>query len=166
MNLNERTLSGGHTDMERSISDAFRQDNNGDIADDNMFMSDDQDSGEEDNKVVKELREKNQALERMLSEIQSSSSNQEDQVEALRAELIKLRVKSQQEKESAIASLVEENKIVLAQRSALEYQLMEINKSAGELRNSQFGEFVEATTTVCEEVTQKEGKQAPEEVEI
>lgn len=138
MNLNERTLSGGHTDMERSISDAFKQDNNGDIADDNMFMSDDQDqdSGEGDNKVVKELREKNQALERMLSEIQSSSSNQEDQVEALRAELIKLRVKSQQEKESAIAALVEENKIVMAQRSALEYQLMEINKSAGELRTS------------------------------
>ena len=141
MNLNERTLSGGHTDMERSLSEAFKR-NESDIVDEALFMSDDapdqQDTGaggSENNKAMAELREKNLSLERMLSELQSSNSNQEDQIEKLNIELIKLRVKSQQEKETEVAHLTEENKIVIAQRSALENQLVEINKSAGVLRD-------------------------------
>jgi len=141
MNLNERTLSGGHTDMERSLSEAFKR-NESDIVDEALFMSDDapdqQDTGaggSENNKAMAELRENNLSLERMLSELQSSNSNQEDQIEKLNIELIKLRVKSQQEKETEVAHLTEENKIVIAQRSALENQLVEINKSAGVLRD-------------------------------
>lgn len=139
MNMNERSISGGHVAMGKSLSDAFKQDN-GDIVDDNMFMSDDEpdpeDSGGENNELVKELQERNMDLERILSELQSSSSNQEDQIETLRAEMMKLRVKSQLEKDSAVAHLTEENKIVIAQRSALESQLAEINKTAGNMRNS------------------------------
>ena len=139
MNMNERSISGGHVAMGKSLSDAFKQDN-GDIVDDNMFMSDDEpdpeDSGGENNELVKELQERNMDLERILSELQSSSSNQEDQIETLRAEMMKLRVKSQLEKDSAVAHLTEENKIVIAQRFALESQLAEINKTAGNMRNS------------------------------
>jgi hypothetical protein len=47
-----------------------------------------------------------------------------------------LRVKSQLDKECALAQLSEENKIIAAQRLALEDQLVEINKSAGALRRS------------------------------
>lgn len=45
-------------------------------------------------------------------------------------------VKSQVEKESALEQLSKENEIILAQRSALENQLLEINRSAGALRDS------------------------------
>merc|ERR1712013_407288 len=60
----------------------------------------------------------------------------EDQIEKLKADLIRLRVTSQQEKDAALARMAEENEIVVAQRSALEDQLVEINKSAGALRET------------------------------
>eukprot|EP00571_Detonula_confervacea_P007411 CAMPEP_0172315834 /NCGR_PEP_ID=MMETSP1058-20130122/26429_1 /TAXON_ID=83371 /ORGANISM="Detonula confervacea, Strain CCMP 353" /LENGTH=1230 /DNA_ID=CAMNT_0013030007 /DNA_START=67 /DNA_END=3759 /DNA_ORIENTATION=+ len=106
------------------------------IVDDNMFMWDEHDDGEANVEETEDVRATNLALQRMVTELQSSGSFQEDQIETLKAELVKLRVKSQQEKESALAQLSEENEIVTAQRSALENQLVEINKSAGVLRNS------------------------------
>mmetsp|Transcript_30927 Transcript_30927/g.62528 ORF Transcript_30927/g.62528 Transcript_30927/m.62528 type:complete len:1111 (-) Transcript_30927:52-3384(-) len=90
-------------------------------------------SSEED---PEDLSSQNAKLKRMLSELREESSFQEDQIEKLKTELTTLRVVSQQEKESACDKLRDENKIMEAQRFALENQLVEINKSAAMLRNS------------------------------
>jgi len=90
-------------------------------------------SSEED---PEDLSSQNAKLKRMLSELRDESSFQEDQIEKLKTELTTLRVVSQQEKESACDKLRDENKIMEAQRFALENQLVEINKSAAMLRNS------------------------------
>eukprot|EP00804_Cyclotella_cryptica_P016281 CCRYP_005750-RA/>CCRYP_005750-RA protein AED:0.00 eAED:0.00 QI:333/1/1/1/1/1/2/200/1845 len=76
------------------------------------------------------------SLQRSIVELERTQSHQEDEIEHLKAELVKLRVTSQQEKDAALDQLREELAIVTAQRSALENQLIEINKSAGLLRNS------------------------------
>eukprot|EP00985_Skeletonema_marinoi_P005702 scaffold2478_cov121-Skeletonema_marinoi.AAC.1 len=94
---------------------------------------DDEGSSEED---PEDLSSQNAKLKRMLSELREENSFQEDQIEKLKTELTTLRVVSQQEKESACDKLRDENKIMEAQRFALENQLVEINKSAAMLRNS------------------------------
>ena len=76
------------------------------------------------------------SLQRSIVELESTQSHQEDEIEHLKAELVKVRVTSQQEKDAALEKLREEVNIVTAQRSALESQLFEINKSAGLLRDS------------------------------
>jgi len=101
------------------------------IVDDHLW-----DEYDDDNRSDADVRSENLSLQRMVTELESSSSFQEDQIETLKAELIKLRVKSQQEKEAALARMAEENEIVVAQRSALETQLVEINRQAGTLRES------------------------------
>ncbi|KAL7428383.1 hypothetical protein ACHAXM_001250 [Skeletonema potamos] len=83
-----------------------------------------------------DLKAQNAKLERMLSELREENSFQEDQIENLKTVLTTLRVVSQQEKENACDKLRDENKIIEAQRSALENQLLEINKSAALLRDS------------------------------
>ncbi len=119
------------------VSSTFKSIGDSEIVDNNMWDDDEDDvEGDEKDDEVLDLREQNLALQRMVTELQSSGSFQEDQIELLKAELVKLRVKSLQEKESAIAQLTEENKIVTAQRSALESQLVEINKGAGALRET------------------------------
>lgn len=82
------------------------------------------------------LRTKNMALQRTVEELENSRSFQEDQIEQLKIELVKLRVSFQQEKDLALEDLQNEVAIVTSQRSALENQLVEINKSAGLLRQS------------------------------
>jgi hypothetical protein len=94
---------------------------------------DDEGSSRED---PADLKAQNSKLKRMLSELREESSFQEDQIEKLKTELTTLRVVSQQEKESACDKLRDENKIMEAQRFALENQLVEINNSAAMLRNS------------------------------
>jgi len=101
------------------------------IVDDHLW-----DECDDDSRSDADVRSENLTLQRMVTELESSSSFQEDQIETLKAELIKLRVKSQQEKETALARMAEENEIVVAQRSALENQLVEINRQAGTLRES------------------------------
>jgi len=109
---------------------------NEDIVDDNMFMWDEAEEFDEaEGKDDTDFRAEYLALQRTITELESSRSVQEDQIETLKAELVKLRVKSQREKELALANLAEENEIIKAQRSALEDQLVEINKSAGVLRD-------------------------------
>ncbi|KAL9179937.1 hypothetical protein ACHAXT_007907 [Thalassiosira profunda] len=100
------------------------------IVDDNMFMWDEEDGEPDDEpdgaEEASELRQKNLELIRTLAEMEATGSGQEDQIERLKADLVKLSVKSQLENEQ----LRDENEIVTAQRSALENQLVEINKSA------------------------------------
>ena len=126
-NLNDQRLSA------TSISKPSHGDD--EIVDDDVNMWDDHYDGEDKDEEA-DLRSKNLALQRMIEELQSSGSFQEDQIETLKAELVRLRVQSQQDKECALAQLSEENEIIAAQRSALEDQLIEINKSAGVLRHS------------------------------
>eukprot|EP00956_Cyclotella_meneghiniana_P007138 scaffold9678_cov79-Cyclotella_meneghiniana.AAC.3 len=76
------------------------------------------------------------SLQRSITELESTQSCQENEIERLKSELVKLRVTSQQDKEAALYQLREEVAIVTAQRTALETQLVEINKFAGHLRNS------------------------------
>eukprot|EP00573_Skeletonema_grethae_P013520 CAMPEP_0201695432 /NCGR_PEP_ID=MMETSP0578-20130828/7380_1 /ASSEMBLY_ACC=CAM_ASM_000663 /TAXON_ID=267565 /ORGANISM="Skeletonema grethea, Strain CCMP 1804" /LENGTH=1030 /DNA_ID=CAMNT_0048181277 /DNA_START=216 /DNA_END=3308 /DNA_ORIENTATION=- len=83
-----------------------------------------------------DLTSQNAKLERMLTQLQVENSFQEDQIEKLKTELITLRVVSQQEQESACDKLRDDNKIMEAQRTALENQLVEINESAAMLRKS------------------------------
>ncbi|KAL7512486.1 hypothetical protein ACHAXN_009420 [Cyclotella atomus] len=71
-----------------------------------------------------------------LEKLESTQSHQEDEIERLKSELVSLRVTSKQEKEAELEKLREEIAIVTAQRSALESQLIEINQSAGLLRDS------------------------------
>mmetsp|Transcript_23564 Transcript_23564/g.35728 ORF Transcript_23564/g.35728 Transcript_23564/m.35728 type:complete len:1105 (-) Transcript_23564:252-3566(-) len=94
---------------------------------------DDEGSSEED---PEDLSSQNSKLKRMLTELREESSFQEDQIEKMKTELTTLRVVSQQEKESACDKLRDENKIMEAQRFALENELVEINNSAAMLRNS------------------------------
>lgn len=79
-----------------------------------------------------DLQTKNATLQRSITELESTQSYQEDEIERLKSELVKARVTSQQENEQ----LKEEVATVKAQRAALENQLIEINKSAGLLRDS------------------------------
>jgi len=79
---------------------------------------------------------KNAELQKKLDELESNRSSQEEQIETLRAELIKLRVSFEQEKDAAIEELKSENEIIKTQREALENQLIEINTSAGVLRQN------------------------------
>lgn len=94
----------------------------------------DEDASKED--VSEDLTIQNSKLERMLTQLQVESSFQEDQIEKLKTELIRLRVVSQQEQETACDKLRDDNKIMEAQRTALENQLVEINESAAILRKS------------------------------
>ena len=94
---------------------------------------DDEASSEEESE---DLKSQNAKLERMLSDLRDNSSFQEDQIEKLKTELTTLRVVSQQDKESACDKLRDENKIMEAQRSALENELVDINRSAALLRDS------------------------------
>ena len=79
-----------------------------------------------------DLRTENATLQRSITELESTQSHQEDEIERLKSELVKARVTSQQENEQ----LQKEVAIVTAQRAALESQLIEINKSAGAIRDS------------------------------
>ncbi|KAL7491656.1 hypothetical protein ACHAWT_000965 [Skeletonema menzelii] len=99
----------------------------------NASEKDDEVESKEDSE---DLKAQNAKLERMLSELREECSFQEDQIEKLKTELTTLRVVSQQDKESACDKLRDENEIMEAQRSALENQLIEINKSAAMLRDS------------------------------
>ena len=75
------------------------------------------------------------SLQRSIIELESTQC-QEDEIERLKSELVKLRITSQQDKEAAQAQLREEVAIVTAQRTALETQLVDMNKFAGHLRYS------------------------------
>ena len=127
MNLNEERGT-------RVTLKPLAQDDIDDVVESNNFMDDDDEN--DLNVVDAELKAKNSSLQRVVTELQSNASFQEDQIERLKAELIKLRVTSDHDKQTSLAQLTEENKIVKAQRSALENQLVEINKSAGILRES------------------------------
>ncbi|KAL7484712.1 hypothetical protein ACHAW6_010336 [Cyclotella cf. meneghiniana] len=92
-------------------------------------------------------------LQRSVVEMERTQSHQEDEIEHLKAELVKLRVTSQQEKDAALEQVREELAIVTAQRSALESQLIEINKSAGLLRNSLFDQASSSPNKKSHELT-------------
>jgi chromosome segregation ATPase len=97
-----------------------------------------------------DLQSKNMALQRSITEMESSQSHQEDEIERLKSELVKMRVISQQEKDAALQQVT----IVTAQKIALENQLIEINKSAGILRDSlsdQVSSPKKGTETTCTE---------------
>ena len=98
--------------------------------------SDKDDAASDEDEEPEDLKLQNAKLERIVSQLRDESSFQEDQIEKLKTELITLRVVSQQEKDSALDKLRDENKIVVAQRSALENQLIEINQSAAQIRDS------------------------------
>ena len=91
---------------------------------------DEQDDGEDKDEGA-DLRSQNLALQKTIEELQSTRAFQEGQMEILKAELVKLRVQSQQDKECAL-EVSEENKIISAQRSALENQFVEINNSSSD----------------------------------
>lgn len=110
-------------------------DNDGSKTPDESVGSD-KDDGVASEEEPEDLKAQNAKLERMLLELREESSFQEDQIEKLKTELTTLRVVSQQEKESACDKLRGENNIIEAQRSALENQLLEINRSAALLRDS------------------------------
>jgi hypothetical protein len=128
-----RNLNDQRTSMITSSSRPSHGDD--EVFDDDVYLWDEYDNGE-DKVEEADLKSIILVLQRKIEELQSSGSFQEDQIETLKAELVRLRVKSQLDKESALAQLSEENKIIAAQRLALEDQLVEINKSAGALRHS------------------------------
>ncbi|KAL3799058.1 hypothetical protein ACHAW5_004063 [Stephanodiscus triporus] len=127
-NLNDQRTSVAASNLRPSHGD-------NETVDDDVNMWDENDDGD-DKYEESDLKSKNLVLQRTIDELQSSGSFQEDQIENLKAELVRLRVESQQDKECALARLSEENEIITAQRSALETQLVEINKAAGVLRHS------------------------------
>lgn len=97
-----------------------------------------------------------QKLERIVSQLRDESSFQEDQIEKLKTELITLRVVSQQEKDTALDKLRDENKIIVAQRSALENQLIEINQSAAQIRDSLAQDTSQSSATNGRECSKEE----------
>jgi hypothetical protein len=100
-----------------------------------------------------DLPSKHVSFQRSIVEFERNQSHQEDEIEHLKAELVKLRVTSQQDKDAALEQVREELAIVTAQRSALESQLIEINKSAGLLRNSLFDQASSSTNKKSHEST-------------
>ena len=78
-----------------------------------------------------DFRSQNLSLQKTIEELQSTRAFQEGQMDILKAELVKLRVQSQQDKECAL-EVSEENKIISAQHSALENQFVEINNSSSD----------------------------------
>ena len=64
-----------------------------DVVDDNMW--DEGDDGAGDSKDEADVRSENLALGRMVTKLKAMSSFQEDQIEMFKAQLVKLRVKSQ-----------------------------------------------------------------------
>ncbi|KAL3810607.1 hypothetical protein ACHAXA_010565 [Cyclostephanos tholiformis] len=128
-----RNLNDQRTSMITSSSRPSHVDD--EMFDNDVNMRDEYDDGE-DNDDEADLKSKNLVLQRNIEELQASASFQEDQIETLKAELVRLRVKTQLDKECALSQLSEENKIITAQRLALENQLVEINNSAGALRHS------------------------------
>lgn len=129
-------------------------------------VDDDDDDGDDimDAEDLAGVRSKCTALQGMVSHLEYSRSLQEDQIEVLRAEAVKLRflaMKSQQESESALAHLREECDIATSQRSALEGYLVELNNSAGAMRESLSSSHPSRSSPSSVVVNEEEGTGAP-----
>jgi uncharacterized coiled-coil protein SlyX len=81
----------------------------------------------------------NLARRRTIDELEAGFTHQDAQIDSLNKQIEQLHIelnKIHLEKEAAVRELRQENEIIEAQRSALEEYLVELNRSAGYLRDS------------------------------